>query len=90
MAYRFLRVAVSRGSALAAPAKLTLLSAPPIATSFRLALEGTPGTVYTVERSTDFQTWTFFQTVTAGSSPVTVTDSEVAANRFRFYRAVAK
>ncbi len=88
--HRFLRLVAHRGSTLASPAKLTILSAPPIAASFRISIEGTPGTTYAIERATELGTWSFLENVTAGSTPVIVTDADVSSSRYRFYRAVAR
>ena len=88
--YRFFRLAADIGSPLATPATLKLLSGPPIATSFRLALEGQAGTTYAIEWSADLRTWTFLQDVVAQATAVVVTDTQVGGVSHRFYRATAR
>lgn len=87
--HRFLRLVADRSTFQTRPARLSILSAPPLTASFRLALEGQPGARYRVERSSDLRTWTFLQEVTAGATPSTVVDNDVQGGTHWFYRAVA-
>lgn len=87
---RFLRLGVAPSTTRITPARLVLVSGPPIALTFRMTLEGQPGQVYRLERSSDLRAWTAFQDVTAGTSPVTITDNDVSGVEFQFYRAVAR
>lgn len=88
--HRFLRLGAEAVSRVATPAKLTLISGPPISTTYQMTLEGQPGVTYAVEWSTDLTHWTFLQNVVAGSTAVTVVDNTVSGARYRFYRALAR
>lgn len=88
--HRFLRLVLSQSALEARPARLSVISAPPLTAFFRISVDGQAGLVYTLERTSDFVTWTFVQTVTGAVTPVTVVDDNVGGSGHWFYRAVVR
>lgn len=88
--HRFLRLALNPTALEARPARLSVVSAPPLTAFFRISVDGQAGVVYTLERTSDFKTWTFVQTVTGAAAPVTVIDDNVGGSAHWFYRAVIR
>jgi hypothetical protein len=56
----------------------------------QMTLSGEPGVVYRIESSDDLVSWAPLATVTAGASPVTITDANATSRTQRFYRATAQ
>ncbi len=88
--HRFLRFGVEETAKAAAPARVTVVSGPPLSSSFRLAVEGDAGATYRLEWSTDLVTWTLLrQVTTTGTSATQITDDVPAGSPHRFYRTTA-